>query len=65
MASKKSAAAEAAVYARRELEQHADELFGVRLEVLQGALHGAAPEAELSVNEVKEMIDQFLNRKVN
>ena len=51
-------------YSQEELLANAEALFGVRPEVVAGALHGEE-QNELTVDEVRRRIDQFLKRKVN
>ncbi|MFD0868769.1 hypothetical protein [Paenibacillus residui] len=51
-------------YPVEELAANAEDLFAVRPEVLVGALYGNG-QAELTIDEVKRLIDQFLKRKVN
>ena len=51
-------------YSREELLANSEALFGVRPEVVAGALHGEE-QNELTVDEVRRRIDQFLKRKVN
>lgn len=50
-------------YDLAELQTHAKELFGVRAEVLAGAMYGVAG-AQFTVDEVKQKIDQFMKAKV-
>ncbi|OPY64082.1 MAG: hypothetical protein A4E56_00136 [Pelotomaculum sp. PtaU1.Bin065] len=50
-------------YPRRELMVNAQAAFGVMPEVVAGALHGNNAE-ELTINEVKAAIKDFLERKV-
>ncbi|GIO33257.1 hypothetical protein J2TS6_43980 [Paenibacillus albilobatus] len=45
-----------------ELSAHAEALFNVRPEVLAGALHGVN-QSELTIDEAKKAVDQFLKRK--
>ncbi len=51
-------------YPVAELSAHAEALFSVRPEVLAGALHGVK-DNELSVDEAKRFVKQFLEKKVN
>jgi hypothetical protein len=50
-------------YSREELIGQCETLFGVKPEVVHGALHGN-DQKELTVSEMKALIDSFLNRKV-
>lgn len=47
-----------------ELLENAEALFSVRAEVLVGALHGNS-QADLTIEEARRAIDQFLRKKVN
>lgn len=51
-------------YPIKELSDNSETLFSVRPEVLAGALHGGESK-ELTVNEAKRLVKQFLERKVN
>ncbi|GIO36203.1 hypothetical protein J41TS12_10640 [Paenibacillus antibioticophila] len=51
-------------YPVEELAANAEALFSVRPEVLAGALHGVTSK-ELSVDEAKLLVKQFLGKKVN
>ncbi|MNJ41103.1 hypothetical protein D3C77_360140 [compost metagenome] len=51
-------------YPIEELTANAESLFSVRPEVLAGALHGK-DHSELTIDEARRAIDQFLKRKVN
>jgi hypothetical protein len=62
MAEKKTA--QTPRYDRAELLENAESLFSVKPEVLAGALHGEE-QNELTVDEVRRRIHQFLKRKVN
>lgn len=50
-------------YPISELSAHAEALFSVQPEVLAGALHGVNGK-ELSIDEAKRLIKQFLEKKV-
>ncbi|MGG3839651.1 hypothetical protein ABEV00_21850 [Paenibacillus thiaminolyticus] len=50
-------------YPIEELSVNAEALFSVRPEVLAGALYGNG-QRELTIDEAKKAIDQFLKRKV-
>jgi hypothetical protein len=50
-------------YPRQDFIDHAEAIFGVKPEVVIGALHDNEA-AELTKTEVKKAIDDFLNRKV-
>lgn len=65
MAEKKVAqdSQEAPRFPRQELMEHSLELFGVRREVIAGALHGNNQET-FTVEELRRMIKAFLERKV-
>lgn len=51
-------------YPKRELLDNAEAVFGVKPEVIAGALHGNDAEM-LTVSEVKKAIEEFLKRKVS
>lgn len=51
-------------YSRRELIDNSMAVFGVMPEVVEGALHGNSAQ-ELTVDEVKTAINDFLERKVD
>ncbi|MCL6460242.1 MAG: hypothetical protein K6T85_19815 [Gorillibacterium sp.] len=51
-------------YPITELSANAEVLFSVRPEVLAGAVYGLK-KVELTVEEAKVMIDQFLEKKVD
>lgn len=51
-------------YEREELLANADALFGVKREVIVGALHENT-QTEFTVDEMRKLIDQFLKRKVS
>lgn len=53
-----------AKYPIEELSANAEALFLVRPEVLAGALYGVAHK-ELSIDEAKRFVKQFLERKVD
>jgi hypothetical protein len=55
--------AEEATYDRAELLAGSKAIFGVRREVLVGALHGIKKD-KLSVAECKAAIEEFLKREV-
>lgn len=65
MAGKKQAEEGIATYGAEELLGYAQELFGVKPEVLKGALHGSKGKESYTIEGVKTLIQQFLNRKVN
>lgn len=52
------------MYSRAELKQLAQTLFGVKPEVVDGALHGDGRN-ELTVDDARQRINQFLNRRTN
>ncbi|MFX4261036.1 hypothetical protein ACOBQJ_02420 [Pelotomaculum propionicicum] len=52
------------VYPREELLAKSEALFGVKPEVLHGALHGDV-RAEFPLEEVKSMIKSFLKRRIS
>jgi hypothetical protein len=60
----KRKAAKAAKYGRDELIRQARALFGVSPDAAAGALSAEARDA-LTVNEARQIIKQFLNRKVS
>lgn len=51
-------------YSIEEFTANAEALFSVRSEVLAGALHGK-DHSELTIDEARRAIDQFLKKKVN
>ncbi|RCX22605.1 hypothetical protein DFP94_101185 [Fontibacillus phaseoli] len=51
------------VYSLNELAENSQSLLGVKSEVLTGALHGAHQES-FGVQEAKQLVQQFLKRKV-
>jgi len=51
------------VYTRDELLANSVALFGVRPEVVAGALCGS-DKKEFTVQDLQKIIDQFLNRRV-
>ena len=51
-------------YPRGELLAKAEALFGVKPEVVQGALYGDV-RAEFTLEEVKGMIKSFLKRRIS
>lgn len=55
---------EAPLYPVEELAVHAAALFSVQSEVMAGALYGSGKQ-EMTVDEAKALVDQFMNRKVN
>ncbi|MED5020197.1 hypothetical protein P9847_23290 [Paenibacillus chibensis] len=70
MAVKKTSSNEAAAsvgqeprYVLAELKEHAQELFGVKAEVMTGAFY-QAEEERLSVTEARTKIEQFMKAKV-
>lgn len=50
-------------YHRDELVAHSVSLFGVQPEVIAGALHDS-DQTDFTIDEMRDMIDQFLMRKV-
>lgn len=54
----------APAYPREELLAKAEALFGVKPEVVHGALHGDV-RAEFPLEEVKGMIKSFLKRRIS
>lgn len=50
-------------YSKEELLANAEALFGVKPEVVAGALHGNT-QAEFTVDEMRKLIDSFLKRRV-
>lgn len=64
MADKKLTSEAAQKYSREEILSHAEALFGVKPEVVDGALHGNA-QTEFTVDEVRKLIDSFLKRRVS
>lgn len=50
-------------YPRQELIDNAQAVFGVKPEVIAGALHGY-DQAEFTVDEMRKLIDSFLKRRV-
>jgi len=62
MADKKATAQESR-YPRGVLIENAEAIFGVKPEVVIGALHDNTKE-ELTKAEVKEAINKFLNKKL-
>lgn len=53
-----------AKYLRDELLVNAEALFGVKPEVVVGALYGNS-EDSFTVDELQKLIEDFLQRKVN
>lgn len=51
-------------YPKDELMANAEALFGVKPEVVAGALHGN-DKAEFTVDEMRKLIDSFLKRRVS
>lgn len=51
-------------YPKEELVQNAQALFLVKPEVLAGAFYLSDP-TEMTIQEAKQLLDQFLKRKVN
>jgi hypothetical protein len=51
-------------YTLAELTAYSDALFGCRPEVVAGAVHGKQ-QNEYTVVEMRQLINNFLNRKVN
>jgi len=54
---------EAALYTADELMSHAEDLFGVRKEVVHAALFGESEE-RFTVEQVMQKIKQFMKAKV-
>ncbi|MEJ8306584.1 hypothetical protein [Saccharibacillus sacchari] len=54
---------EAALYTADELMPHAEDLFGVRKEVVHAALCGES-EKRFTVEQVRQKIKQFMKAKV-
>lgn len=50
-------------YPREELLANAEVLFGVKPEVMAGALHGN-DQTEFTVDEMRKLVEQFLKRRV-
>lgn len=50
-------------YTLEELKEAAKQVFGVNSEVIDGATHGME-DGLYTVDEVRKLIDDFLNRKV-
>ena len=50
-------------YTLEELKEAAKQVFGVNSEVIDGATHGMK-DGLYTVDEVRKLIDDFLNRKV-
>ncbi|CAI6069137.1 hypothetical protein [Cohnella sp. JJ-181] len=65
MAGKKHSDEAIAAYGKEELIAYAQELFGVKPEVAQGALHGANVDAGLTIESANALVQNFMNRKVN
>jgi hypothetical protein len=63
MVEKKKAVKTAPRYCREELAANAGVLFGVKPEVVAGALH-EAQEEELTIEETRKRIDGFRIRRV-
>lgn len=57
-------ATSASVYRREELLANAEALFGVKPEVVCGALYGNK-KVEFTINEMKSLIDSFLKRRIS
>lgn len=55
---------QASKYPKKELIASAYAIFGVMPEVVAGALHGNEAQ-ELTLDEVKQAIKEFLERKVS
>jgi hypothetical protein len=64
MFGKKSTDPENPKYSLEELMSYSDSLFKCRPEVVAGAVHGRN-QNEYSVEELRQLINNFLNRKVN
>ena len=60
----KKSVAGADKYGREQLADNAEALFGVKPEVVAGALHGVRA-AELTLDEARSFVSQFMKRKVN
>lgn len=61
---RKETTAAAPKYPREELLANAEALFGVKREVVAGALHGN-DQAEFTMDEMRKLIDAFLRRRVS
>jgi len=65
LAVKKPEVAEAPKYPLGELLAQSKEIFGVKPEVVVGAVHGVdVTDNKFTVDEVKGLIETFLKRKV-
>jgi len=62
MAKERSSEAKASTYPRQELIFRAREIFGVKPEVVEGALAGNTKQ-ELTIAEVRQAITAFLNAR--
>lgn len=62
-AAEKKEIAQIQKYPRGELQANAGALFGVRPEVVAGALHGNN-KAKFTLDEMRKLIDSFLKRRV-
>ncbi|GIP54424.1 hypothetical protein [Paenibacillus vini] len=51
------------VYSLNELAENSQSILGVKPEVLTGAVHGTTQES-FDVQEAKQLVQQFLKRKV-
>lgn len=51
------------VYSLNELAENSQSLLGVKPEVLTGAVHGTTQDS-FGVQEAKQLVQQFLKRKV-
>ncbi len=63
MAEKKEAM-QAPKYPKDELLANAETLFGVKPEVIAGAVHGNA-QAEFTLDEMRKLVNDFLKRRVS
>lgn len=57
----------APTYTEAELLEHAEALFGVKPEVLKGALHDQSNDQSnrsFTVDQAQSLIDRFLRKKV-
>lgn len=63
-AKKTSQSVQAPRYSRDELLANSEAIFSVKPEVFAGALHGDH-QSEMTIQEAKKRIDQYLKRKVN
>lgn len=64
MANKRSGSGGMEKYSAEDLAGSAEALFGVKPEVVAGALHGIG-NTELTLDEARSFVSQFMKRKVN